>query len=389
MRISLVLNFRMLCSYLTALLIVLSTFALITVSAAAIGGGFAVTPIYPENQVPETIGFFDLHVTPGMNQTIAISITNTVSEEVTVSTTTFTPTTNINAIIDYGAPGAPDETLVLDFAKIAVPERELTTLTPGETKELSINISIPDEGFEGIILGVIHTIKSITAKELAEAEETGGIISRYTFALPVRLQISYDEIEPQLLLGEISTRLVNHRAAVVVEIRNPLPRITRYVTGRADVFPYGKRKPTLTKEDIEIEFAPNSVFPMALVDEAGIGLSEGKYTVAVTLEHEGRVWEFIEDFEIQATEAHLINEGALNLQTASDQRLLPDILLWQAIVLIAITIITLVVIVTTIKYIISNRKSDVELNQFLSDTLRARELRSISSNCKDWRKYDD
>jgi hypothetical protein len=374
---------------LSAFLIVLITFTFSSINAAAIGGGFAVTPFYPENQVPETIGFFDLHVTPAMNQTITISITNTISQEVTVSTTTFTPTTNINGIIDYGAPGTPDETLSIDFAKIAVPERELTTLTPGETKKLSIDISIPDEGFDGILLGVIHTIKSITDEELAKAEETGGIISRYTFAIPVRLQITFDEIEPELLLGEISTRLVNYRAAVVVEIRNPLPRITRYVTARADVFKQGERRPTLTKENLEIEFAPNSVFPLALVDEAAIGFSEGKYTVAVTLEHDGRIWEFSEDFEIHATEAHLINEGALNLQIAPEQRLLPDILLWQAIILTAISIVTLVVIVITIKYLMGSRKSDAQLNQFLSDTLMARERKNVAINCKDWRRCDD
>jgi len=339
-------------SVLLALSVALTLGAL---GAGAIGGGFSVTPIFPENQLPESLGFFDLIVKPGMHQTIKIKITNTTSEEVSVSTITFTPTTNINGIIDYGSPGIPNETLSVNFAEIAVPERDITLLSPGETRYLSIDISIPDKGFDGMVLGAIKTINNITDAQLVEAAEEGTIINRFTFSIPVRLQIGTDAVEPQLIFGGISTRLINHRAAIVAEIINPLPRITRYVTATATVYPQdeGESHLLFTRGDIEVEFAPHSVFPLAFVDEAGVGLSPGLYTAVIHLEHEGKVWEFKEDFEILATEANALSEGALNLQAAQPERslfgILADIELWMFLTLVGILTLFIVVIIFTIK----------------------------------------
>ncbi|MCL2279419.1 MAG: DUF916 and DUF3324 domain-containing protein [Oscillospiraceae bacterium] len=341
--------------------------------AGVIGGGFSVTPVLPENQVPDSLGFFDLMVKPGMEQTIQIIITNTTSEELSVSTVTFTPTTNINGIIDYGSPGTPDETLTTDFADIAIPERDITVLSPGETRYLSIDISIPDEGFDGIILGAINTINNITDEQLAEAANTGTIINRFTFAIAVRLQIGAEEAEPQLVFGGISTRLINHRAAIVAEIRNPLPRITRDVIASAAVYRQGENLPILTREDIEVEFAPHSVFPLAFVDEAGVGLGEGLYTALIRLERDGKVWEFNEDFEILATEAAALSEGALNLQTAQPSEGMSDILaeieLWVLLILGGTLALLAVVAVFTLK-VSKNRKAFVKQKKAISQRNR-------------------
>jgi len=340
-------------------------------SAGAIGGGFSVTPVLPENQVPDTPGFFDLMVTPGMRQTIEISITNTTSEELSVSTVTFTPTTNINGIIDYGSPGTPDETLTIDFADIAIPERDITVLSPGETRYLSIALSIPDEGFDGIILGAINTINNIDQTEAAQA---GTIISRFTFAIPVRLQITSDEIEPQIIFGGISTRLINHRAAIVAEIRNPLPRITRDVIVSAAVYPQGGNRPVFTRENIEVEFAPHSIFPLAFVDEAGIGLSPGLYTTVIHLERESRVWEFKEDFEVFAAEAIILNEGALNLQALQPSQGLPGVLayidLWLLLTLAGTLTLLIIIIVFTIVIRKSNKNFIKQTKQNINPTDR-------------------
>jgi len=328
---------------------------------SALGGGFSVTPIFPENQVHDSLGFFDLLVRPGMRQTIQINITNTSSEEVSVTTTTFTPTTNINGIIDYGSPGTPDETLSFDFAEIALPEREVTVLSSGETELLTIDIAIPDEGFDGIILGAIHTINNITDDELAKVVAAGSIVNRYTFTIPVRLQISHDEIKPELIFGGISTRLINHRAAVVAEVRNPLPRITRDVTASAAVYSQGENRPVFTRDNIEIEFAPHSVFPLAFVDEAGIGLAPGNYTAVIKLEREGNLWEFNEDFEILATEANEINSSALNLQIAPQPKSslfapLADINI--ELLVASATVFLLLIVVSIVIIILRNEKKD-------------------------------
>jgi hypothetical protein len=175
----------------------------------------------------------------------------------------------------------------------------------------------------------------------------GGILSRFTFAVPIRLQISQssqEEIAPDLLLGEIETKLVNHQAAIVINIRNPLPRITRYVNTTAHVYLHGSETPFMSQEALEVAFAPNSIFPLALVDTLGAGIGSGSYTAKVMLELDGRTWEFTQDFIIESTQAvattqRRAEQSPQNISSPPlSQTALTVIIIAGALTLVAITL---------------------------------------------------
>ena len=63
---------------------------------------------------------------------------------------------------------------------------------------------------------------------------------------------------------------------------------------------------------MNVDFAPNTVFPLTMLDREGFGLFAGNYRAIITLEHEGQTWTFEEDFVITNTQALAINDGALN-----------------------------------------------------------------------------
>jgi len=322
-----------------------SVFAL-AMSAGANTGGFSVTPNLPENQHPDTRGFFNLRVAPGQMQEITVSINNPGEEEIHVEVSLITATTNMNGIINYSTPGISDETLVHSFADLAsIPGDGNITIPAGQSAVLPITLNIPAEGFEGIILGSVYVLLGISEEELAEG---GMLVNRFASVTPIRLQQQEDENLPvfDFVLGGITAELVNHRAAIVAEIRNIQPRLAASATASAHIYPAGGSEPIFTISDMSVDFAPNSIFHFSLVDQAGFGIQAGDYNAAITLSHGTRIWEFEEAFTIEPHQAAAVNQAAVNQQrTPSGMGSIP---LW-AIIGVGAVLILLVVIVLIVK----------------------------------------
>jgi len=277
------------------------------VSAA---GGFSVSPILPENQVTETTSFFDILVTPGQ-QEIAILINNTRDEPITVEIDIFSPATSNNGSIDYTSSGRNDESMQYSFEDIArlTTGREVTI--PANSSEIvPVIMDIPSGGFDGIIMGSIYTLLGITPEEEAAA---GMIVNRFAFAMPVRLRgNNYTDIEANFLIGNIDIQTVNHRASIVADIRNPQPRLVSGALVSAQVYQAGSDTAIFEVSNMNVDFAPNTIFPLTMQDQAGTGVPGGDYIINVQIELDGRTWDFEEDFHIEPMQAAIVNEAALN-----------------------------------------------------------------------------
>ena len=276
-------------------------------------GGFALTPIFPENQDPDTQGFFNIMVTAGQQQEISVRIRNFRDEPITVELSLITASTNRNGIIEYSSPGIQDETMAYAFADIArfLYDSEEIYIPAGQSVDVPIVINIPEEGFDGIILGAVHALLGITDEEIAAA---GTIINRFAGVIPVRLQENDIRIAPDFLLGDVHADVINRRPAVVAEIRNPAPRVTLNVLARVEIIPVGADEPVLTRTNVNVDFAPNSIFHFTITDDMGIGLEAGDYIARVGLEHREMSWSFESQFEILPGEAERLQEAALNIQ---------------------------------------------------------------------------
>ena len=303
---------KVICIGIASLILLASVLIMAPVASANVGG-FTVTPGLPENQDPGSRGYFDLWVNPGQRQDIVIRINSTSDREIEVLTDIYTATTNLNGIVDYSAPGRPDESLRHDFADIARLDQDKVTIPAGAVREVTISLAVPDEGFDGVLLGAINTTREPTEEEKAAA---GMIVNRYSVVTVVRLRQKDDMIETELLLGDVTSELVNRRAAIIADIRNPVPRLMMGVTADAQVYPLGGETPIFEMKDINVDFAPNSIFPFTMIDYAGFGLRAGKYVAMIQLEHEGKSWRFEHEFEILDEEAKTINTGAVNQQQA-------------------------------------------------------------------------
>ena len=286
-------------STLALVFVILASSIGLSVPAQAMGG-LSVAPIFPENQNPDTSGFFDLLVSPGERQEIAISVGNATSDDMTVTIHLISASTNRNGIINYTTPGYNDETMRHPFSEIAfLPDAAQgeVVIPVGYQGRVPIFIDIPDEKFEGMILGAIRVIQELSEEDLAAG---GTIVNRYSFVLAVRLQHSFEnDIEPDFLLGEVGPQLINHRNAIVAHVRHTQPRITRPVTATAQLYARGGTEP-LFEADESVNFAPNTIFPFVIARDVGRGLEPGYYTARIQLEYEGQTWNLQHEFEITA-----------------------------------------------------------------------------------------
>jgi len=331
----------------TTILISLMLMAsLLLITAAAMG--FSVTPLLPENQRPNGSAFFDLIVTPGMRQDLTIMVSNSGDEEIVVLVELITASTSRNGQINYTSRGQMDTTLKFSFEDMASIPQTHFTIPAGGDVAVPISLTIPNETFDGIVLGSIRVLREATDQE---REDAGAIVNQYAHVTAVRLVMrddAEDMIQPDFALGSITTELVNFRASIIAHIRNTEPLLIKDATATARIYPLGSDQPVFEHTMESLDFAPNSVFPFSFVDREGYGIDPGNYTAVITLQHEDRTWEFDENFVITPDEASEVNDGAVNQNLPEEEE--EGIPMWVFIAIgiggaILIAIIVLIIVI--------------------------------------------
>jgi len=283
--------------------------AILIIPAAAMD--FSVRPDLPENQRQNGSAFFDLLVSPGQTQDLVVEINNLSEKEIVVLVETITASTSRSGQINYTSSGEMDETLQYSFEDmVSLPDSHFSI--PAESSiEVPVTLTVPDEPFDGVVLGSIRVLREATEEE---RETAGMIVNQYAHVTAVRLIQSEtaEEIAPDFALGEITTELVNYRASIVANIRNTQPVIIKAASATATIYPRGSKQAIFEYNLETIDFAPNSVFQYSFVDEEGYGIEAGDYTVVIGIGYDGLDWSFDQDFTIEAQAAKALNEGALN-----------------------------------------------------------------------------
>lgn len=287
--------------------VIVSLMTVVLITTPAMAMGFTVRPQLPENQRPGGSGFFDLLVTPGQRQEITITVVNTADTETAVTVEAFTVATNRNGIVAYSGRGENDVTLVHDLADIITVSTPEVTIPAGAERDVTLTIQVPDEGFDGVLLGSVFVLQGVTDEE---RESDSMILNQFAFATAIMLDAGRP-VEPDFAMGEVSAQLLDWRSAIVAEIRNIQPLLAKEVKTRAQIFPVGSSD-AIFDHTVQADFAPNSIFPFPLYDEAGYGIQPGRYTAIINLEYQGQTWEFEREFEILPTEAAEINEQSIS-----------------------------------------------------------------------------
>jgi len=334
-------------------LIIITTLVLmmITMTVPVTAMDFHVKPEFPENQRQNDSTFFDLVVTPGQEQDLIFIISNVSDHDIAVVVEAITASTDRNGQINYATGGEMDESLKYFFENlVSLPQRNYEV--PAQSSiEVMMNLRAPVEPFDGAILGSIRVLRDATAEE---HDATGTPVSKFASVNAVRLVNREDaeDIPVNLALGEISAGLVGDKTSIVVPIRNTQPRIVQGASANAQIYPRGGNQPILEYSIDGLDFAPNAIFPLTIIDEEGNGITQGEYSVVIEIEHNGQFWNFKQDLRTTTQSAAEENKSTQNGIVRQVMQTMPP---WQWLAIAAVAIIIIVIVIMVI--IITRRRS--------------------------------
>ncbi|ODJ49706.1 hypothetical protein BFR40_11145 [Brochothrix thermosphacta] len=274
---------------------------------------FSVNAVIPDNQIDKEKSYFDLKVTPGEKQKLKVKLRNTTDKEIVINPHIQSAKTNKNGVIDY-TPNKikKDDTLKIAMEDVAkVPEE--VTVPPQSEKDLTIEVTVPKDKFDGVILGGIY-LKEDTSKNKEEDKENDvAIKNEYSYVVALQMRQNDNKVKPMLHMNEVNPETQNARNVIVANIQNSEPMIISKLKIDATVNKKGSKDnlAILKKENLQV--APNSNFNIAVPLE-GEKLEAGTYILNMKAESAGKEWQFKKEFSISADKATTMNEKDVTLE---------------------------------------------------------------------------
>lgn len=278
---------------------------------------FSVQALIPDNQIDKEQTYFDLKLIPGQTQIVQVKIVNSSAQDFTAHLKLNSATTARNGLIDYKQweEQERDESLKYSINEIAKIEKEELNIPANSSVLANIQIDMPDEKIAGIILGGIVISTDIAQED--DTENTGiQIQNKYDYVIGMKLMQSDEEVLPELYFKGVDTGLVNYRPAVSFRLQNDQPVIIKNMNIQADVFQKGKDEVLYQLQLDQAEMAPNSNGDF-VIEWGNTPIKAGNYILKVRAEHEGRIWEWEESFEITAQSANETNQNAVGIEKSN------------------------------------------------------------------------
>ena len=195
---------------------------------------FSITPIYPENQVTTTKGYFDIKTNANEQQTLKMRITNNKNEEISVDITPANAYTEPIGGITYSQNiESPDTSLLKDNIQmvkyISAPSNII--VKPNSSLEVPIVITTPNIKSGTLLGGIIFTIKDKTAKSqpIPGKDEANFVINTATaYAFGIQINLPNTEI-PELSFGDAG--FLSDKLAAYIELKNDTFAISKNISG--------------------------------------------------------------------------------------------------------------------------------------------------------------
>lgn len=272
--------------------------------------GFTYTIDYPENQMEDDLGYYKLKVAPGDRQEVTIHLSNQGVETSTIEVQYNSAKTNQNGVIEYGESKLQtDNSMKFKFNEIVTGEKSVE-LKPGETKDLTLNLQIPETAYEGVIAGGIQLMRAKQGEE--ENVKGSQVVNQYAYVIGMLLQETDTTILPDLALNNIRAAQNNYRNSVFVNVSNVMPTYLNDMTVEVQIKKKGKEAILYERKQADMRMAPNSVldFPVMMNGEK---MKAGDYSGHILITAGEQKWEWQEDFSIAKDEAEKYNNRDVSL----------------------------------------------------------------------------
>lgn len=287
----------------------------------AIAGSLEVKTIIPENQIDKTKTYFDLLMSAGTEQVIQVELKNTSQKEDIVAVIQINDaTTNNNGTVEYTKSEKRDSTLKVGISDLVRTDSEVV-IPANQTKTLFIQITMPTEKLDGVILGGI-VISEEKQRALNEKKSTGTtVINKFAYTIGLLLTENEKEAEVKLKLTTVTIGKVNYRKFIKANIQNTQPVIIKDMMIEAKIYLKEGKEIFFTQTSENINMAPNSNFDYLISMEKN-EFPAGNYILEVKAKNSEKEWTMQKEFTIVEKENKKLNETTNQLEATSSRKLI-------------------------------------------------------------------
>lgn len=296
--------------------------------------GFSVEAIIPDNQIDSKVTYYYLEVSPASHQTVFVKIRNTSNRERTFYVHINSAWTNSNGLIVYTKNTKElDDSMKFPLHAMVTPTENLITIPAMEEKIVELDINVPNESIEGIIMGGIHI--GLYDKE-KEASESKGMGVTNSYGYVTGMILTQDKWFPvngktEIKLVGIELHVDNGNKVLEVAILNPNPEIFGGLQMEGKVMRKGSSKEVVEYKQEGVYIAPNTVFPFEISlgkdhIEPGTYVFKGK---GISGEKE---WIFEEEFTIINQQEAAMNKEAM-VKPATPKWITPSFIVFGVVTL--------------------------------------------------------
>ncbi|MGL9894953.1 DUF916 and DUF3324 domain-containing protein [Enterococcus sp. DIV0806c] len=286
-----------------------------TVQAEEAGLNTYVTPLFPESQVEESKGYYELLLPPGQKEILRLEVGNSSSEPINVQVTPHTAYTNTLGNVEYGKDAEEvDPTLLYSLDELMTPS-EVITVAGNETKVIEIPLQMPKDAFEGYLAGGLR-ITEVKEEEDSDAPEGEGVAIKNEFAHVVGVVVSNtrDSVQPELELLDVFADQLNYRNVISATLQNFTPTFVNQLAVEATVKRAGENDVLYKAEKEMMQMAPNSNFNFPISLE-GDRFRSGNYVLELTATSGENEWSWTREFTIEADEARKLNREDVTIDS--------------------------------------------------------------------------
>ena len=296
--------------------------------------GFSVTANVREldNRASDQ-SFFDLILEPGQKQTVTVTLKNDTNRQMTVEQEVSSATTYINGVVEYSPNNIEaDKSLRFNYDDLVQTEQEIV-LAPHSEKTINIDLQMPEEHFDGQLVGGLTYREKIDEEEaIPENQEGLAVTNRFAFVIALLMRQNKVAVEPDLKLHDVGPGQVNYRNVINANLQNPAMTFLNRMHVNAKVQGIDNPEIEYSVNRDRMQMAPNTNFdfPISLEGQPlrpgryrmtmtvnGVQDDQGDYTAEnsegeeITYRHE---WQFEREFTITAEKADELNERDVTLE---------------------------------------------------------------------------
>ncbi|MEX1530284.1 DUF916 and DUF3324 domain-containing protein [Enterococcus sp. C73] len=303
---------------------------------------YSVKANLPKNQQDKEHTYFDLFMKPKQKQTISITFENHSENPIELEVNYQSAQTNDNGVIDYkGTKERKDSSLAYDLKDLITGDQTVK-LNSKEKKEVPYTITMPEQKFEGILLGGFHIHKK--DKEVSTNQKV-QIKNDYSYVIGLQLTETEKKVTPELKLNAVEPGLNNYRTTLFANLQNTTATMITDMTVTAEVYKENGKEVLHKTVKNNQSMAPNSNynFPISWDNQA---FQPGKYSLKLNASDKaGHKWSFNKEFEIKDN-AKKYNEEAVN---AKDQTNKNDYIIYILVFVLVVTVGIIIYLLWKIK----------------------------------------